>query len=80
MAVMSMEGQKEQKTHSIIIKPEGEPIFSEMATIIGVDDEAGGVFFTIHQSIRDGDMTIRFDTKEWPHIVAAVENLMGEWE
>ena len=39
----------ETKIHSLIVKPSTEPIFSEQATVISIDDEASGVFFTIEQ-------------------------------
>ena len=68
----------ETKTHSLIVKPEGETIFSEQATIVGIDDEAAGVFFTIEQEggrISDGSKKVSFESAEWPHIVDAVERL-----
>lgn len=71
----------ETKIHSLIVKPEGEPIFSEMATIIGIDDEAAGVFFTIEQGgrVSDESKKVSFESAEWPHIVDAVERLRAEW-
>jgi len=72
----------ETKIHSLIIKPEGEPIFSERATIIGIDDEAAGIFFTIEQEggrVSDGSKKVSFESEEWPHIVDAVERLCSVW-
>ena len=65
----------ETKIYSLIIKPDNEPIFSEQATTIGVDDEGGGIYYTIEQN----DKKISFDGKEWPHIKQAVEQLIEEW-
>ena len=70
------------KIHSLIIKPEGEPIFSEQATIIGIEDEAAGVFFTIEQDggkVSNHSQKVSFESAEWPHIVDAVERLRAEW-
>ena len=65
----------ETKIYSLIVKPAGEPIFSEQSTIVGIDDEGGGIFYTIEQN----DKKISFDAKEWPHIKQAVEQLIEEW-
>lgn len=69
----------ETKIHSLIIRPQGEPIFSEMATIIGIDDEASGVFFTIEQARCKETGKIAFDAEEWLVIKAAFERLAEEW-
>lgn len=69
----------ETKIHSLIIKPQGEPIFSEQATIVGIEDEAAGVFFTISQD-RCGDMGhISLDAEEWIIVKAAIDRLAEEW-
>ncbi len=65
----------ETKIYSLIVKPKGEPLFSEQATKIGVEDEAGGVFFVIEQ---DGGK-IRVDESDWFFICTAVERLKEEW-
>ena len=65
----------ETKIYSLIVKPATEPIFSEQSTIVGIDDEGGGIFYTIEQN----DKKIGFDAKEWPHIKQAVEQLIEEW-
>jgi hypothetical protein len=67
----------ETKIHSLIIKPTTEPIFSEQATIVGIEDEAAGIFFTLEQQRTDGKVS--FDSKEWLAIVDAVERLRSDW-
>ena len=69
----------ETKINSLIIKPEGEPIFSEMATIISIDDEAAGVFFTMEQQRIKDTGKIAFDANEWISIKAAIDRLAEEW-
>ena len=58
---------------SLIVLPEGEPIFSEMATTIDIEDEAAGPFVVIRQEGRDGAQKINIDQTEWPFIKDAIE-------
>ena len=56
----------------ITVVPEGEPIYSERATIISVDDEAAGAFIRIKQCPDDPEPgEICIDLEEWPNIVEA---------
>ena len=52
-----------------VVAPDGEPIYSEKATKILIDDEGGGEFIAIAQ----GDREIRIDLEEWPSIEHAVK-------
>lgn len=55
---------------SWIVKPESEPIFSEMAIRVSIVDEAGGEFL----EITDGrQQTIRVDPIEWPELKQTIE-------
>lgn len=63
---------------SLVVLPEGKPIFSEMATEIRIEDEAGGPFIVISQSGFNEKDAVRFDNEEWPHIVDAIERLFKE--
>ena len=43
----------ETRITSLIVLPEGEPIYSERATIVRIEDEAGGEYIVVSQdSIR----------------------------
>lgn len=66
------------RTTRLTVLPQGEPIFSEMATHIEIEDEAAGEFITISQCRDDTDkeQEICIDPEEWPAIKAAVESLM----
>lgn len=66
------------RTTRLTVLPQGEPIFSEMATHIEIEDEAAGEFITISQCRDDTDkeQKICIDPEEWPAIKAAVESLM----
>ena len=61
----------------IIVSPEGEPIFSEMSTHVGLSDEGAGAFVTVMQpNCRAGREGIEFDATEWPEIRRAIETML----
>jgi hypothetical protein len=69
--------QYETRITRLTVNKPGEPIFSELATHIEIEDEAGGEFISIRQQpdhARDGVVNITAD--EWPHIKAAIEQLL----
>lgn len=60
------------------IAPVDEPIFSEMATHIEIEDESGGEFVVIGQcNEHSKDGKIAIDPEEWPLIRDTVEKLMA---
>ncbi len=67
-------------TLSVIVKPKGEPIYSERATIIEMTDEGAGIFLTLRQ-IFDGAKKgeIKIDLEEWPTIQEAIGLMLIEW-
>ena len=61
----------------LTVLPENDPIFSDMATHVEIEDEAGGEFIVvrqIHDSIEKGE--VGFCAEQWPHIRSAIETLM----
>jgi hypothetical protein len=62
----------ETRTTQTTIAPEGQPIFSEQATKIEIDDEAGGEFVTVSQD----DVKISISPEEWPVIRAAINKMI----
>jgi hypothetical protein len=62
--------------HSLIVLPEGEPIFSEMATVVGLDDEAAGPFVTLKQYNSREDQLLAINAEEWPTIKAAIDQMI----
>ena len=69
----------ETRATRLTVAPKGEPIFSEKATHIELDDEAAGEFVVIEQCREDAKPgRVSFDFDEWPHIVAAVDRLRKE--
>ena len=68
-----------QRCTQITVLPEGEPIFSEMATEISIVNEAGGEFIQIKQTndhAEPGVVTV--DGKDWPVVKDAIETMFKE--
>ncbi|HET6725918.1 MAG TPA: hypothetical protein VFH85_07935 [Gammaproteobacteria bacterium] len=62
----------------IIVKPRGEPIFSEMATVVEVTDEAAGPFVAVSQPGGSiGTHAISIDGCEWPLIRQAIDDMLA---
>lgn len=64
----------ETRITRMTVAPEGEPLFSEQATHIEIDDEGGGEFVKIVQP--SGSADIRIDADEWPVIRAAIDKMV----
>ena len=61
----------------VTIAPEGEPIFSEMATDICIEDDAAGEYLVLRQSTRN-DGTIAINPEEWDAIKRTIDNMLAE--
>lgn len=75
-----MKDQYEIRIKSLIVAPVGEPIFSEKATEISIDDEAGGEFIVIRQTFdRAENGEVRLNPgNELEQVVAAVLMLANQ--
>ncbi len=63
---------------ALIVVPAGEPIYSEQATTVSIDDEAVGPFVVVEQSGNSEKVDrISIDPTEWPALKAAIETLMA---
>ena len=63
----------------ITLVPEGEPIFSENAFVIEINDDAGGEFLSVkshEEQCRDGE--IRINPSEWPALRDAIDRMIKE--
>lgn len=56
------------------VAPQGEPTYSEMATTICIEDEAGGEFVEVCQSGRAGLGKIQINPDEWLSLRDAIDN------
>lgn len=68
----------ETRILSLIVLPEGEAIFSEQATTITIEDDAGGEFIVIEQQGLAGAGKIRIDPTEWTALKEAIDRMIGE--
>ena len=68
------------KVSSLTVAPEGEPIFSEMATVVSLSDEGGGMFVEVCQSARSDLGKIAIEPSEWPELRSAIDRMIGECE
>lgn len=67
------------RTTQLAVVEDGKPLFDESATIISIDDEAGGEFVIVSQVRRGDAMTcIQSDPSEWPAIREAIDQLVAE--
>ena len=64
----------------ITVLPEDQPIFSEMATHVVIDDEGAGELIEIQQQHRTDSGRISIESREWPAIRSAVEELFADIE
>ncbi len=64
----------------LTVLPEGEPIFSEQATHVEIEDEAAGEFVKVTQqpgNTASAEMSsIRICPTEWPAVRHAIELLL----
>ena len=68
----------ETRITSLIVLPEGEPIFSELATIVRIEDESGGEYIIVSQDSVPGRGNVAINPEEWPDIRDAIERMMKE--
>ena len=59
----------------LTITPDGEPLFSEQATDVLIEDIAAGEFVVVEQR-ADGMGKIAIDPDEWPVIRAAINRMV----
>ena len=68
-------GDYETLIGSLIVVPKGEPIFSEQATVVRLQDEAAGLFVEVQQMHRNGGL-IAIDPEEWPALSDAIDRMI----
>ncbi len=65
----------ETRTTKIVVVPEGEPIFGDLATSIEIEAESETYeFVVINQSSSSGT---RIEPREWPVIRAAIDEMIA---
>lgn len=63
---------------AITVLPEGQDIYSEMATMISIYDVGGGPYVTVRQKGRTGGFDVSLE--EWPAIRDAIEKMLETCE
>jgi len=69
------------RTLKIAVLPKGQPIFSEQATTIEIDDISGGEFLLITQQsthVDSKEQQIQIDQAEWEPIRNGIEMMLKE--
>jgi hypothetical protein len=59
------------------VAPKNQPIYSELATTIEIDDEAAGEYVRICQPYRNEEGTVWFCVEEWDIIKAEIDKMMS---
>lgn len=65
----------------ITVLPVGDPIFSERATVVSLDDESGGEFITVKQQMdttAEKDQTVAFDLEEWEEVKGVIDQMFKD--
>lgn len=68
-----------ERITQLTIAPEGEPIFSEKAFVVQIEDDAGGEFLSVRchdDQCKSGE--IRIDPAEWPALREAINRMVKE--
>ena len=68
-----------QRITQMSVLPEGEPLFSEHATTVKIEDDAGGEYLKIIQCRDDMESgVVAICPAEWPQIKSTVDLMMAE--
>jgi len=63
------------------VLPVGEPIFSEKATVITIEDEAAGEYIKITQQTDatfESNQTVSFDPEEWDEVKGVIDQMFKD--
>lgn len=63
-------------TAALMIRPKGQPIFSEQVTTVRIEDESGGCFIEVEQEGEEKLGKIQITIEEWPAIKSAIESML----
>jgi hypothetical protein len=67
------------RTLKICILPENQPIFSDMATTIEIEDESAGEYVKVAQpNTNEESKSLLITRDEWPQIKAGIETMLAE--
>ena len=69
----------ELRVLSVVVKPKGEPTYSERATFIEVEDSGAGEYVKVWQNDSHLSLakSIAIDPDEWPMIRDAIDSMLS---
>jgi hypothetical protein len=63
---------------ALTVKPKTEPIYSEYATTITMEDEGAGPFVCVKQEMgKENKELLRIDAEEWPTMRGAIDHIFS---
>ena len=65
----------------ITVLPVGEPIFSERATVISIDDEVTGEYIKVMQqadTTNEMNQTVIFEPEEWEEVKGVIDQMFKD--
>lgn len=68
----------ETRTLALLVVKHGEPVFSEMATTVRIEDEAAGEFVEVEQHGGPGLGKIAISPDEWPALREVIDRMIKE--
>lgn len=71
-----MSKQYKARVRCVAVLPHGEPLFSEMATMVSIEDEAAGEFVEVSQCGRVDLGKIAINPEECPALRAAINRMV----
>jgi hypothetical protein len=67
----------ESRIIKVIVAPKNQPIYSELATTIEIDDEAAGEYVRVCQPSRHEQGTVCFCVEEWELVKAEIDKAIA---
>ena len=67
----------EIRTTKLVVAPQGDQVYSEMATWVEVKDEASCEFVMLTQSGRTDNGQIAISPEEWPELRSAIDRMIA---
>ena len=63
---------------SVMVLPDGAPIYGDATTSINIADEGGGEYLEIVQHPDDGRQVIKLDETDWPFVRECIDNMFAQ--
>lgn len=67
----------ESRITAMVVKSEGEPLFTEKSFGVSIEDEGGGEFIVVERRLS-GYERIAINPEEWPVLRDAIDQMIEE--